>query len=143
MNYSGIFLPVAILILSFVMKLTIGRKVKLPKAIKALCSLPVDILFLAISFISAYIIADNANKDVGFDYFITFIILGFGVVLLWRWSTSIYEKNEKKIWLLLLAINLFITTICLVISINFLIDINQDLLKNNQPENTENHGTTN
>ncbi len=119
----------------------IDRNVEAPIAIKAMCELPVDMIFLSISFLIAYIISTETKQSQGLLYWIVYLIIAVGVVFFWRRSILIYEKGKNKSWLFLLAINLFVTITCLMISINLL----QDLKQQNdveEPNKIENNGTT-
>lgn len=150
MEHLELILPVALLFLSFLLKLMIDRSVKAPIAIKAICELPVDMIFLSISFLIAFIISGGENRNDGLLYWIIYLILSIGIVFLWRRSISIYEKGENKSWLVLLSVNLFVTLICLIISINLLINVGEKA-KTTKAENnieviesnkTQNNGNT-
>jgi len=151
MKHLELILPIALLFLSFLLKLMIDRSVKAPIAIKAICELPVDMIFLSISFLIAFIISGGENRNDGLVYWTIYLILSIGIVFLWRRSISVYEKGNNKSWLVLLSVNLFVTLICLVVSITLLINTGEMNTKLNeaqtsqsdQSHNIESHGTTN
>lgn len=135
-------LPIALLFLSFLLKLMVDRSVKTPIAIKAICELPVDMIFLSISFLIAFIISDDANRNDGLLYWIVYLIISIGVVFAWRRSVSFYDSGQNKSWLVLMAVNLFVTICCLIISINLLMTP-KELNENNVESKTEINGNSN
>lgn len=50
----AVFLPIILLILSFIIKFAINRKCSLPYFVVAILELPVDIMFLASSMVISY-----------------------------------------------------------------------------------------
>ena len=120
----------------------IDRSVEAPVAIKAICELPVDMIFLSISFLIAFIISNDENRNDGLLYWIVYLILSIGVVFLWRRSIKVYEDGKNKSWLILMAINLFVTIICLIISINLLM-VDTPTENINAEQKTEINGTSN
>ena len=120
MEHLELILPITLLFLSFLLKLLIDRSVDIPIAIKAICELPVDMIFLSISFLIAFVISNDENRNEGLLYWIIFLIISIGVVFLWRRSILVYEKRENNSWRILLGVNLFVTITCLIISINLL-----------------------
>lgn len=120
MNSLEVILPVALLLLAFLLKLAIDRNVDIPIAIQSLCELPVDIVFLSISFAIAYTISDVSQNSEGLLYCFTFLIISVLVVLIWRKSIKLFDSNNKW-WILLLSINLFLSTFVLITSIGILI----------------------
>lgn len=142
MNYLEIILPLTLLILSFVYKLFIDQSIDIPIAIKSLCELPVDMIFLSISFLLAFTISDNENRDEGLVYWVIFIIIASVVVFLWRRSVKSYDNGKNKTFLSLLAINLLITILCLITSINFLSSNKEKTEQTEQTEQTNNNNKT-
>jgi hypothetical protein len=49
-------LPIILLLLAFLLKLLIDQTANLPLFVRAIAELPVDVAFLAISFVAAYAI---------------------------------------------------------------------------------------
>lgn len=120
MNYLDIILPVALLLLSFLLKLLIDRSIDLPIAVRAICELPVDMIFLSISFLVALLISHNIDKAIGLLYLIVYLIISIVIIVLWRRTTLIYDGGRSNYWILTLMINIFITVCCLLYSITLL-----------------------
>lgn len=96
-----VFLPIGILVITFFMKLLIDRSTTAPLWIASLYELPVDMLFLGLSFFVASIIAKN-DIDPGLTYVFTVFGIGFPITYFWRRSISLYD-NRKLIESALLA----------------------------------------
>lgn len=122
----------------------IDRSVEAPVAIKAICELPVDMIFLSISFLIAFIISNDENRNDGLLYWIVYLIISIGVVFVWRRSIKVYETGQNKSWLALIFVNLFITITCLIISINLLMKPEIPSKNENvEPNKTEINGNSN
>jgi tellurite resistance protein TehA-like permease len=107
---SEVVLPGILLLLAFFLKLSIDREVDMPNAIYAFLELPVDILFLATSFIAAFTIAsDHPKSEQGFIYFVCYLFVAAIAVFLWRKACRLFEDGKIKTTLLLSTINY---TIC-------------------------------
>jgi hypothetical protein len=113
MNYIELILPIAILILSFILKLSIDRNVNVPILLKAIYELPVDIVFLALSFLAGHTISVNTSKNDGLLYCFVITIIAIVNVILWSKSNKLFEKNYIGWSIFLTAINYFTTIIIL------------------------------
>lgn len=120
-KHLDIILPVTVLLLAFVLKLAIDRTVKTPNLIQALCELPVDIVFLSLSFLIAYTISIDSNVNTGLLYTLTFILLSPIIVILWRKTLTLYEM-KNKFWVLLLFLNLTLSIFSLFQSMSVLLN---------------------
>jgi RsiW-degrading membrane proteinase PrsW (M82 family) len=89
-------LPSFLLVLSFLLKLSIGRAVDRVLVIKSGFELPVDMAFLGTSFIVAFAISSPQNAHFGIACLMGFLVLVVLVVLCWRQSVSCFEAN--KLW---------------------------------------------
>jgi hypothetical protein len=107
MKQYEIILPIAILVLAFLLKLFIDREVKVPILIRAIYELPINIVFLALSFLIGYTITSTdiiiKNECLLFSIVITMLAI-FNVVL-WRRSLSLYERGNRFISILLTVLN--------------------------------------
>jgi hypothetical protein len=121
MNNLETILPIAILLLAFLLKLAIDRNVEAPTLIKAIYELPVDIVFLSLSFLAAHTISVTTIKNDGlFGCFVITIISVLNVIL-WRRSIRLFEASKIGLSILLTAINYFTTVYILYyVIINFL-----------------------
>lgn len=120
MPHLEIILPLTLLVLAFIMKLSINREIAVPNLIQAICELPVDIIFLTISFLVGFTIAKADNPSEGLFYTISFIAVATVVLSIWRYSLKLFEKG-KKIWILLLLINLALSSLSLYRGTNILL----------------------
>jgi len=108
MQNLEVILPFVLLILGFLLKLLVGRSWDTPRTIQSVCELPVDIIFLALSFTVAFTISKTQNQAIGLLYCLLGIIFSILIVFLWKVSLDMFNRN-KKIWLLILLVNLFIS----------------------------------
>lgn len=125
---SEIILPSILLIIAFSLKLFIDRTVDIPQTLKAICELPVDIMFLAMSFGVGYTISKN-NSSEGLIFLFWSLLLSILVIVLWRKSLILLASNNNKkfFWILLLIINLVISGHTILYSV--------DLVTKNKKEN--------
>lgn len=139
MEHLEIILPITLLVLAFGLKLAIDRSVEVPTIIQALCELPVDIIFLSISFLIAFTISKPADPSEGLFFTIAFIVIAILVVIIWRKSLKLFEI-KNGFWLLLLCLNLAISIFCLIQSTNILL-LNENIETTDKIElNTEEDG---
>ncbi|WP_407477769.1 hypothetical protein [Elizabethkingia anophelis] len=136
MNHLEIILPIVILLLAFILKLSIDRSVDVPNLIQALCELPVDIIFLSVSFLVASIITKSPNSNDGLFFCFVFIVMAAIVVIIWRKSLKLYERG-KALWVFLLLLNMLISTGTIFQSINVLLN----KTSNKEITNTKNNGS--
>ncbi|WP_347923673.1 hypothetical protein [Pontimicrobium sp. SW4] len=132
MEHLEIILPLTLLVLAFGLKLSIDRNIEVPNIIQALCELPVDVIFLSISFLIAFTISKPADPSEGLFLTIAFIVVSVLVVILWRKSLKLYER-KNNFWVLLLCINMAISIFALMQSTGVLLKTENP----NQTENTE------
>lgn len=120
-NHLDIILPISVLFLSFLLKLCIDRTIELPLLIRSIYELPVDIMFLTISFCVAYTISTSEDlKNCGLFYCVIFLIVSILNVIIWRRSLRLFERNRIFYSIALTAINFSMTIYCLNIAISFL-----------------------
>jgi len=112
MEHLNIILPSVLLLIGVMLKLLIGRPLDKKNLGEAFCELPVDIIFLAISFTIGYAVtvAEPQKHDKGFLYSILGILIAILVVALWRLSlTYLYKKGKHLVFIAILAINILIS----------------------------------
>ncbi|NVO11589.1 MAG: hypothetical protein HXX16_16625 [Bacteroidales bacterium] len=120
-NHLDIVLPIAVLLLSFLLKLCIDRAVEIPLFVRSIYELPVDIIFLTISFLVAFTISTTeAGKNNGLFYCFIFLIVSIINVIIWRRAVKLFELNKIFWSIALTAINFACTIYCLNIAISFL-----------------------
>lgn len=137
MDHLNIILPIVLLGISFLLKLVVDRNIDGPAFINAICELPVDILFLSLSFSIAFTITDSANISKGLFYCFIGLAISILVVIIWR-RTLHYFSLKRKRWIILLFLNLLISGLSLN-SATELVMINQKLkVKSEIPQNSIN-----
>lgn len=112
-----IVLPGLLLGLAFILKLAVDREVDIPSSIYAAMELPVDIFFLATSFIVAFTIANPDKSGEGFSYFALYILLIVIAIFCWRKSCKLFENNKHKSTVALTIVNYGICLFSLIKSI--------------------------
>ncbi len=112
---ASVALPGILLLLAFFLKLAVDREVDIPSSIYAFLELPVDLLFLATSFIAAFTISSTTPEDgVGFIYFAAYLLVSGTVVFCWRKSCKLFEAGHHG-WMFILSIfNYLACGACLV-----------------------------
>lgn len=120
MNHLDIVLPITLLFLAFILKLSIDRSIEVPNLIQAICELPVDMEFLSISFLIAFTIGKDADTGKGLFFCFVFIFIAVVVVILWRKCLTLFEKGNK-LWILLLCLNIALSSFSLFQSMNILL----------------------
>lgn len=105
-----ILLPIGLLIFAFMMKQLFSREFQWPIIFEGLCELPVDVMFLSMSFIIVSIVSVKHDHSSGILIFVFLNIILFPVILIWRFSRKKLD-NQNKWWFLFAGINLLITSI--------------------------------
>lgn len=119
----NVFLPIALIVIAFLLKLFMDRSVNAPLAVKSLYELPVDILFLALSFIVAFTITASKNINDGLAHFFVFFIVILFSVVGWRRSIKLFESGWKKISASIFVINFAAASYCLILSIKLIVGV--------------------
>lgn len=138
MEHLQIILPSVLLLIGFLLKLLVGRKYDMPATIQAICELPVDIIFLALSFTVAFTITKVDNQSSGLFYCFIGIATAILIVLLWRISVDQFLKKSKW-WILLLFINLTFAGFAINKSVSLVIKTEIVETKNIVPESNQNN----
>ena len=113
-------LPISLVILSFLLKLVIGRDPKVPDLVQNLVDLPCDIGFISLSFVISGIIASIIPIKDGL--LITFIMI-IGIVLIVyiiRKSIRNFDANRKKVVLSLSIVSYILSGASLIWSITLI-----------------------
>lgn len=133
MQHIQLILPSLLLLTGFLLKLLIGRGFDWPATIQSVCELPVDIIFLALSFIVAFTIANVDNQLLGLLYLFTGIPITIIIVSIWRVSVNKFLEGSK-LWILMLFINLLITGFAIIKSVALIIEKDKVEMINNVSE---------
>jgi hypothetical protein len=138
MEHLQIILPSVLLLIGFMLKLLVGRKYDMPATIQSICELPVDIIFLALSFAVAFTITKVDNQSSGLFYCFIGIATAILIVLIWRISVDQFIKNSKW-WVLLLLINLAIAGLAIKTSVSLVIET--EVVETNEHDSKLNQNT--
>jgi hypothetical protein len=112
----AVLLPCGLVAISFFMKLFIDRSTSAPLWAASLYELPVDVLFLSISFFVAGCITKK-SIDPGLIYIFTAIAVGFLSTFLWRRSMSLFDRNHVAWSIVLSTVNAGISAFALYESV--------------------------
>lgn len=94
MGYLNIILPGALVVIAFALRLVVDQRMELPDFIERVLEMPIELVFLAGSFVVAFTLENLANRDLGLLAF----VLGFVVVIFIVWlskrSVCAFEKGH-------------------------------------------------
>lgn len=125
MDSFRIYIPLVVLALQFIIKLTVGRQLKTETLLVALCELPVSLIFPSVTFTIIFSSSNNDINHYGLLYLIAFIIIACIVTLIYRKCLEINDKNSRDFNIyLLLILNSLISIYCLFKSTGLLLGIN-------------------
>lgn len=96
MSSLEIILPVFILGIAFTMKLFVDRSPNLPLAIETTYELPIDVVFLALTFAAAFSIIRPTDAGRGLAYFAVYVVVAMISIVLSRRSTRYFDK--ERLW---------------------------------------------
>lgn len=94
--------------LAFLLKIVVGKPIVLPDVILGVYELPVDVMFLSSALLVSYFMRSPSNHYVGMIYFLSYIMASVVVVVLWRFSRSLFEKNRVFASFGLASFNFFV-----------------------------------
>jgi len=95
MNEYKIFGRIAVLVLAYLMKLTVDRKVDKVMLIKSLLEFPVNLFFVGLSFLVAFSIIEGGGSQVKEVYILLiYLIITPISILTWRRSEDEFEKEN-------------------------------------------------
>jgi len=120
MSSLEIILPILLIFITYILKLFIDQVVDLPAAIKSVCELPIDIVFLSISLLIAIVISNASNRNVGLVCMLANFIAAVLIIFLSKRSASNFISGTNNQWRIFLSLNMFISIMSLCISISML-----------------------
>ncbi len=91
-QHLNIILPIALVFMAFMLKLFMDQSATIPLVIRSLYELPVNIVFLALSFTTAFTISAIQNTNLGMLHLYIFLIIALINVICWRRSVILFEK---------------------------------------------------
>jgi hypothetical protein len=116
MSKLEIVLPAIVLALSFMMKLFVDRTPNIPIAIQTTYELPIDIVFLALTFAAAFVIIKPGESGRGIVHFAVYVGISVLAIVLARRSNRFFDRNRWLLSAALFVFNLVIALSTLVIS---------------------------
>jgi chromate transport protein ChrA len=120
MEHLDLILPCMLVVIAFLLKLVVDRSVEASNTIQAIIELPVDIIFLALTFSVAYTLTKTENQADGLFYGFVGIAFAIIIVLIWKKAQNLLLKGSYW-WILLLFINLGISVFAVKQSIDLVI----------------------
>lgn len=121
MEHLDLILPSILVLIAFLLKLVVDRNVEIPNTIQALIELPVDIIFLALTFSVAYTLAAKENQVDGLFYGFVGFAFAIVIVLMWKKTQKLFLKGSYW-WILLIFINLGISIYAVKKSVDLVIN---------------------
>ena len=120
MEHLNIILPGLLVLIAFLLKLVVDRSVEIPNTIQAIIELPVDIVFLALTFSVAFTLTSVENQANGLFYGFVGFAFAIVVVLLWK-KTQKFFISGSKWWILLIFLNLSLSGYAVIKSVELVI----------------------
>lgn len=120
-QYLNITLPIVLVAMAFLLKVLIDQCATVPLVIRSLYEAPVDVVFLALSFATAFTIASPVNISVGLCHLFVFFLVAIVVVWLWRRSIRLFERDQRSWSAILFVLNGTISTYVMYRSIGLLV----------------------
>ncbi len=117
MSALEIFLPAIVLLLSFLMKLFVDRTATIPLAIETTYDLPIDIVFLGLTFCAAFAITNPDHIGPGLVHFSIYICIAVVSIVLSRRSNKLFDESQIGASVIAFLLNFTIAAIALVESI--------------------------
>jgi hypothetical protein len=115
-----ILIAIALFVLTFVAKLSIGRKVGKTEMLISLIESPVSIFFLSLSLFVTYMIKITGNISSSTLAVICLIAVGVVIIVVWR-NCHEHFLAKKKRWFWIFPINLLLAACCIYFSITMLV----------------------
>jgi hypothetical protein len=109
-----IILPTIILMLAILMKLLVNRSASIPLVVEAFFTLPVEMLFLALTFVSADAIENEKHTNTALATALALVAVGVIIVAIWRWGLSRLDKSKMFLSWALFVMNITISLAILI-----------------------------
>lgn len=121
MSIAEYGLPVALLILIFLCKLLIDRRISLADFIVSVLEFPQSIAILGVSLIIAFTVLSTENVHKGLVLFVVYLILTIIIVFLWRRAEKNFYGNRVIRTLFLGCLSYSLCVPALLYSINIIV----------------------
>ena len=117
MSILEILLPGIILCIAFGMKLFVDRSPDVPMMIETTYELPMDMVFLALTFAAAFSISNPAEAGRGLAHFASYVVAAIVCVALSRRSIRVFDQDKRFASAVVFVANFLIAMSTLVISV--------------------------
>lgn len=126
MEELDIVLPIILVLIAFLLKLVVDKDVKIADAIQASIELPIDLMFLAITFSVAATLSSVHAQEKGLLYSFVGIVIAILVVFISKKNIKYFTSNKKSKWVILLLLNLIISIYGVKFSVDLLTSIKSE-----------------
>jgi hypothetical protein len=93
-SHLDVCLPLILILMAFLLKLSMDRGVTFPLFICSLFELPVDVLFVALTFLTGYTISDIKHRDIGLVSLFATLFFTYLAIILWRRSLNNFDGTN-------------------------------------------------
>lgn len=121
MEYLNVILPLILVLMAFILKLVVDKEVDLPSSIQAIIELPIDLIFLAITFYVATILSNSSIQNEGLLYSFIGLFISIIVVLISKKCSKLFINKRTKTWLLLLLFNIMVSSFSIIHAVGLLV----------------------
>lgn len=94
MGLAEVGLPVFLMILAFSLKLFVGKNTSIADFVQAIIELPADVMFLAMSFLAAFIMTHNGQTQREMLVFLAFVISAIVIVAFSKKAIIAFEDDK-------------------------------------------------
>ncbi len=113
--------PLVLVLLKFLLKLYLGEKVGPLRLWQNFLQSPVDVGFLALSFVATIIISTSGHANSSFAVAVVFLLLLVVAILIWKLSPNTAGSRDILISSALVIVNYTIAVLMLVYSVSLLL----------------------
>ena len=121
MEYLNVILPLILVLMAFILNLVVDKVVDLPSSIQAIIELPIDLIFLAITFYVATILSNSSIQNEGLLYSFIGLFISIIVVLISKKCSKLFINKRTKTWLLLLLFNIMVSSFSIIHAVGLLV----------------------
>ncbi|MCU8238606.1 hypothetical protein M2G88_21570 [Vibrio vulnificus] len=94
MGLAEVGLPIFLMILAFTLKLFVGKNTSAADFIQAIIELPIDVMFLALSFLAAFIMTHTGQTQREMLVFLAFIVSAIVIVAFSKKAVIAFEDDK-------------------------------------------------
>lgn len=123
MEHLDIILPIVLVVIAFLLKLVVDRNVDVPSTIQAFIELPIDLMFLAMTFAVAATLSNEQIQNKGLLCSFIGIVIAIIVVLITKKCLKCFLSKKTIWWIALFLINILISSYGVVYSVGLLVSV--------------------